>query len=103
MLRPFRVSRAGSRGSRSGWHVRFTPKATVGHQDANPLLSANSDLTRRSKKHRYSITSSVRASSETGTSRPSVFAVLTLMISSNLSANCTGKLAGISPFSTRST
>jgi hypothetical protein len=28
MLRPFRVSRAGSRRSRSGWHVRFAPKAT---------------------------------------------------------------------------
>src|SRR6516164_2964523 len=28
MLRPFRVSRAGSRRSRSGWHVRFTPIAS---------------------------------------------------------------------------
>ncbi len=34
----------------------------------------------RSKQHHYSITSSARASSDVGMSRPSVFAVLTLMI-----------------------
>src|SRR5262245_21526714 len=51
----------------------------------------------------HSITSSVRASSETGTSRPNAFAVLRLMTSSNLSANCTGRFAGVSPFNTRST
>src|SRR5262245_15650665 len=79
--------------------------------DPARLLRARSDRPRRRRAAEqrdelaslHSITSSVRASSETGTSRPSVFAVLTLMTSSNLSANCTGKLAGISPFSTRST
>jgi hypothetical protein len=31
------------------------PKATIGHQDANPSLSANRYLMHRSKKWRYSI------------------------------------------------
>ena len=40
----------------------------------------------------YSITSSARASSVGGTSRPSAFAVLRLMTSSNLVGACTGKI-----------
>jgi hypothetical protein len=65
--------------------------------------TATSGCERVQQKFVHSITSSVRASSETGTSRPSAFAVLRLMTSSYLSANCTGKLPGASPFSTRST
>ena len=51
----------------------------------------------------HSITSSVRASSDTGISRPSAAAVFRLMINSNLVANCTGSSAGFSPLRIRST
>jgi hypothetical protein len=40
----------------------------------------------RSKQHHYSITSSARASSDGGISRPSAFAVVRLMTRSNLVA-----------------
>src|SRR5262249_18354498 len=51
----------------------------------------------------HSITSSARASSDDGTSRPSAFAVLRLKTSSYLVAVCTGRSAGFSPLSMRST
>src|SRR5919197_6334200 len=51
----------------------------------------------------HSITSSARASSVGGTSRPSAFAVLRLITSSYLVGACTGRLAGFSPLRTRST
>ena len=47
-------------------------------------LSANSGLMQRSKRHRYSITSSARARSDGGIPRPSAFAVLRLITNSNL-------------------
>src|SRR6476619_3357648 len=50
---------------------------------------------------RHSITSSARASSVAGTSRPSAFAVLRLMISSTFVACWTGRSAGFSPLRTR--
>src|SRR5262245_2965440 len=51
----------------------------------------------------HSITSSARASSVGGTSRPSAFAVLRLMASSYLVGACTGRSAGFSPLRMRST
>jgi hypothetical protein len=51
----------------------------------------------------YSITSSARASSVGGTSRPSAFAVLRLITSSNLVGACTGRSVGFSPLRMRST
>src|SRR5262249_14165407 len=51
----------------------------------------------------HSITSSARASSMGGISRPSAFAVFRLMTSSNLVGACTGKSATLSPFRMRST
>jgi hypothetical protein len=54
-------------------------------------------LSRCNKLRCYSITSSARASSVGGTSRPSAFAVLRLMTSSNLVGCITGKSAGLSP------
>ena len=51
----------------------------------------------------YSITSSARASSIGGTSRPSVLAVLRLMTSSYLVGACTGRSPGFSPLRMRST
>ena len=53
----------------SHWHVRFVPEA---------------DVSNCSKAAPYSITSSVRASSEAGTSRPRARAVAKLMMNSNL-------------------
>src|SRR5262249_41952285 len=51
----------------------------------------------------HSITSSARASTVAGTSRPSALAVLTFTISSNLVGCCTGRSAGFSPLRMRST
>ena len=51
----------------------------------------------------HSITSSARASSDGGTSRPIAFAVLRLMTSSYLVGACTGRSAGFSPLRMRST
>ena len=68
---------AGSRRDVSG-----VPQAAVG---------------RRSKLHRYSITSSAAASSLSGTVRPSILAVEALMTSSNLLDCTTGKSAGFAP------
>src|SRR5262249_23832091 len=51
----------------------------------------------------HSITSSARASSVSGTVRPSALAVLMLITSSNLVGACTGRSAGFSPLSMRST
>src|SRR5262249_22981254 len=51
----------------------------------------------------HSITSSARASSVGGTSRPSAFAVFILITSSYLVGACTGRSAGFSPLRMRST
>src|SRR5262245_12497514 len=51
----------------------------------------------------HSITSSARASSVGGTSRPSALAVLRLITNSYLVGACTGRSAGFSPFRIRST
>src|SRR5262245_8085523 len=51
----------------------------------------------------HSITSSARASTVDGTSRPSVLAVLRLMINSYFVGACTGRSAGFSPLRMRST
>src|SRR5215470_13901730 len=51
----------------------------------------------------HSITSSARASSVGGTSRPSAFAVLRLITSWYLVGACTGRSAGFSPLRMRST
>src|SRR5262249_29496441 len=50
----------------------------------------------------HSITSSARASSVAGTSRPSALAVLRLITSSYLVGACTGRSAGFSPLRMRS-
>ena len=51
----------------------------------------------------YSITSSARASSVGGISKPSALAVLRLITNSNLVGNWTGKSCGFPPFKIRST
>ena len=62
-----------------GWHDRFTPMN--GH--IQRWLARPNRAHVRTLAGVYSITSSARASSAGGTSRPSVFAVLRLMTSSN--------------------
>jgi hypothetical protein len=62
-----------------------------------------SAVSRCSKLYRYSITSSARASSDGGTSRPSAVAVFRLITSSYLVGFCTGKSAVFSPFRMRLT
>jgi hypothetical protein len=57
-------------------------------------------MSNRSKVRIYSITSSARASSVGGTSRPSALAVLRLITSSYLVGACTGRSAGFSPLRT---
>jgi hypothetical protein len=56
-----------------------------------------------SKQYFYSITSSARASSDGGTVRPSVLAVLRFITSTYLIGACTGRSAGFSPLRMRST
>src|SRR6476646_8556915 len=51
----------------------------------------------------HSMTSSARASSEVGTSRPSALAVLRLLTNSYLVGDCSGRTAGSAPRSMRST
>src|SRR5262249_43201803 len=51
----------------------------------------------------HSTTSSARPSIVIGTSRPSVFAVLRLIINSNLVGACIGRSDAFSPFKMRST
>jgi len=51
----------------------------------------------------YSITSSARASTDCGTVRPRVLAVLRLTAKVNFVGACTGRFAGFSPFKMRST
>src|SRR5262249_32551742 len=51
----------------------------------------------------HSITSSARASSIGGTSRPSALADFRLIASSNLVGCCTGRSAGLAPLRMRST
>src|SRR5262249_51087800 len=75
------------------------------------LLRARRERPRcgRATEHRYelatphSITSSARASTVVGTSRPSALAVLRLITSSYLVGACTGRSAGFAPLRMRST
>jgi hypothetical protein len=60
--------------------------------------AAMSALCHERKSAAYSITSSARASSVWGTSRPSALAVFKLMTNSNLFGACTGRSPGRAPF-----
>src|SRR5262249_12745658 len=80
-----------------------------GRQLAGLLRARRERPRRRAAEQRYeraplhSITSSARASTEAGRSRPSALAVLRLMISSYLVGACTGRSPGFSPLRMRST
>src|SRR5207244_7712290 len=71
---------------------RERPRGRRAADEPNELASPN-----------HSITSSARASSVGGTSRPSAFAVLRLITSSYLVGACTGRSLGFSPLRMRST
>ena len=75
-------------------HVRFTPKS--GHSDTAknrcPLCANSGHFAF------YSITSSARSSSGSGTLRPSAFAVLRLIAGSNTVGCIAGKSAGFAPY-----
>jgi hypothetical protein len=62
-----------------------------------------SDSCTATKQRRHSIISSARKRSEVGASRPKVFAVFRLKISSNLVGCSTGRSAGLAPLAMRST
>src|SRR5450759_386749 len=63
--------------------------------------TANAGLMHRSKQQPYSITSSAMASTDPGTARPRVFAVLRFITSSSLVGRTTGRSAGFSPLRMR--
>ena len=84
-------------------NVRFAPESGQSAYIPLCLLCANSDLTHCSKMRCYSITSSARASTVVGMSRPSAFAVLRLITSSYFVGACTGRSPGFSPLRMRST
>jgi hypothetical protein len=73
------------------------------HRTAGPYRCAISGLTQRSKKDRYSMTSSAAISKPGGTVKPSAFAVLRLTTVSNFVGVCTGRSAGFAPRRMRST
>src|SRR4051812_31128839 len=70
---------------------------------ASALIASRRDLLHRLKPRAmsaclgYSISSSARASNLRGRVRPSAFAVLTLMTSSNVIGRSTGRSAGFAP------
>src|SRR5262249_41813295 len=79
------------------------------HRECRLLRARRKRPRRRTAEQRdefaplHSITSSARASSVGGTSRPIAFAVLRLMTNSYLVGACTGRSAGFSPLRMRST
>src|SRR5262249_14075575 len=94
------------------WRNGFPRRLAHEHADAPhalPLLRPRRERppNRRAAEQRddiaavHSITSSARASSVGGTSRPSILAVAKLMTSSNLLACMIGKSAGFAPLSMR--
>jgi hypothetical protein len=102
VLRRNRDDRCGvkTRMPPEGSHVSFGQLRTSRCM-GSCRLCAITGLMQCSKMHLYSITSSASASSFAGISRPSVFAVLKLITSSNLVGCTTGRSAGFSPLRMR--
>ena len=87
----------------SNGDVRFTPNSGHSPTRSGCLLWATTGLMRCSKQDTYSITSSARPSSGSGTVRPSALAVFKFTISSTLVNSWTGRSPGFSPFKIRPT
>ena len=87
----------------AGWGI--TPDRTRAEDVLRPAPDVDGRMPRVSKwgavTRPYSITSSARASSVGGTSRPSAFAVLRLITSSNFVARSTGMSGGLAPLRMR--
>src|SRR5262249_61245102 len=79
-------------------HVLFTPESDIKRDIWECPLWANSGHTLD-----YSITSSARASNETGIEIPVARAVFKFITSSNFAGCCTGRSDGLAPFRMRST
>jgi len=73
--------------------------ASCGHNAKSGFVSTVplAVVSRCSKQHRHSISSSAAADSPSGTSRPSVLAVFRLMTSANFVDSWTGKSLGCAP------
>jgi hypothetical protein len=87
-------------------YVRYAPDSDRRTDMAGGPKGATSGLMRcnnRRPASDYSITSSARPRSGSGTAMPSAFAVLRLMTNSNLATCCTGKSAAFSPLRIRPT
>jgi hypothetical protein len=78
--------------------VRFTPGNRHRQLDLPCPKSAMKRLVHRSKRYRYSITSSASASIAGGISIPNTFAVLRLIQKSNLVGRSIGISPTLSPF-----
>jgi hypothetical protein len=92
------VPRKGQIASVMVLHGRLCPRRRPRNEDT----AAASGLTHlTAATTHYSMTSSARPSSATGTSTPSALAVLRLITSSTLVTCCTGRSAGFSPFRIR--
>src|SRR5215813_6046285 len=79
-------------------HVRFTPKSGHSVERLECPLCAKNGLMQRSKKDRYSMSSSARARIDVGTTIPKLLAVFRLITSSNLVGNSAGSSLGLVPF-----
>ena len=97
--------RFGSIADISAWpcDVRFTPKSGHWWSEFGCPLCAKSRHSALRKERRYSITLSALTMTDSGTVRPSAFAVLRLMTSSNLVGCSTGRSAGLAPLMILST
>jgi hypothetical protein len=82
-------------------YVSFAQFATECVRQRNASFSAKWRLVHRSKRHPYSITSSARPRSGSGTVMPSALAVLRLMINSTFVVCWTGISAGFAPLRIR--
>src|SRR5215472_554073 len=97
------------------YHASIARSVTTSRSEGSSKLTeiglrARRERPRRRAAHQrdelaafHSITSSARASSVGGMSRPSVLAVLRLITSSYLVGACTGRSAGFAPLRIRST
>src|SRR6478736_9706007 len=83
--------------------VRSTPESGLKSDIAPCPKGAMSGCEQPQQIPSYSITSSARARSVSGTSRPSALAVLRLITSSYFVGACTSRSAGFSPRRMRST
>jgi hypothetical protein len=84
-------------------YVRFNPAADMAPAATEVGCRPNADSCAAANAVSYSMTSSARPSTASGTVSPSAFAVLRLITSSKLADCCTGNSAGGSPFKIRPT